>query len=248
MTASALTDELLLRHEAGVFELTLNRPQTGNALTASLVEALLDALRAAESDGQTHTVLLRGAGRHFCTGFDLSNLDAHSDGDLLHRFVRIEMLLAALWHSPLRTAVLAHGRTWGAGADIVAACEVRGAMHQGSFRFPGAQFGLVLGSGRLARRVGPERARQWISSGQEIRAEDALSAGLTSITLTPDDLPPWQQGLSAAPRICAETARLVRAATQPDLRAQDMASLVESAARPGIQNRIRTYIQQSKQP
>src|SRR5690606_24637337 len=107
--------------------LVLDRPQVGNALSAELVEALLAALAQAHATPGLHTVLLRGNGRHFCTGFDLSALDAQSDGDLLHRFVRVETLLAALWHSPLRTVALAQGRTWGAGADLVAACESRAA-------------------------------------------------------------------------------------------------------------------------
>lgn len=238
--------ELLETTANGVMVLTLDRPQAGNALSATLVEALLLALQRAESDAQVHTVLLRGAGRHFCTGFDLSSLDAQSDGDLLRRFVRIEMLLAAIWHSSVRIAVLAQGRTWGAGADIVAACELRMALPQTSFRFPGAQFGLVLGSARLAQRVGPELARHWIASGEEADGEQARGSGLIDATLTPDEASAWQDSLAIPPAICPDTARMVRAATRPDLRDADMARLVISAARPGLRERIQAYLKQSK--
>ena len=104
----------------GITTLTLQRPERGNALGPELVEALISAAEAAIADPAVHTLVLRGAGRHFCTGLDLSDLATLSDGDLLLRLVRIETLLALLWHAPIRTVALAHGRTWGAGADLFA--------------------------------------------------------------------------------------------------------------------------------
>ena len=112
-------------HTDGVTTLTLARLERGNALGPDLVETLLAAVQAASNDDTVHTLLLRGEGRHFCTGLDLSDLDQCRDGDLLQRLVRIETLLAAVWHAPVRTVALAQGRTWGAGADLFAACEVR---------------------------------------------------------------------------------------------------------------------------
>ena len=61
--------------------LTLCRPERGNALGPDLVEALLAAVQAAHGNPALHTLLLRGDGRHFCTGLDLSDLDSSSDAD-----------------------------------------------------------------------------------------------------------------------------------------------------------------------
>jgi enoyl-CoA hydratase len=109
-------DPLLIHRVGAVTELVLNRPDKANALNARLVEALLDAIsHAATTDAKL--LLLRGEGRHFCAGFDFSDLDHQSDGDLLHRFVRIEQLLQALHHAPLTTLALCHGSAFGAGAD-----------------------------------------------------------------------------------------------------------------------------------
>ncbi len=241
MSSTDTDAPLGVTRDQGLLTLTLQRPAAGNALSADLVEGLLAHLDAASRDG-THTVLLRGAGRHFCTGFDLSDLATASDGDLLQRFVRIETLLAALWHAPMRTAALVHGHAWGAGADLVAACEQRAVTPAATFRFPGAQFGLVLGSRRLAERVGAERARRWIETGAILDAPSAVAQQLADVAL-PDAVAEqaWLAKLAVAPAIDGLTAAAIRQATRADTRDADLAALVRSAARPGLKQRIQDY-------
>ena len=112
--------EILLteRRDDAVAILTLNRPERGNALSPALVEALAAALATAAADG-TRLLVLRGNGRHFCTGFDLTDLEAQSDGDLVLRILRVERLLQAIFHAPFHTMALAHGRVTGAGAEML---------------------------------------------------------------------------------------------------------------------------------
>lgn len=218
----------------GITTLTLQRPERGNALGSELVEALISAAEAAIADPTVHTLVLRGAGRHFCTGLDLSDLATLSDGDLLLRLVRIETLLALLWHAPIRTVALAHGRTWGAGADLLAVCEQRLAAADTTLRFPGAQFGIVLGTRRLAERIGVDAARALVLEAGELDARQALALGLvTRLTDSAADLTP--------PRPDAATAQAIRSASRADCRDADLAALVRSAARPGLQARITAY-------
>ena len=221
-------------HQAGVITLTLQRPERGNALGPELVEGLINAAEAAMADQWVHTLVLRGAGRHFCTGLDLTDLATLSDGDLLLRLVRIETLLALLWHAPIRTVALAHGRTWGAGADLFAVCEQRLVHPDTTLRFPGAQFGIVLGTRRLTERIGVDAARALVLEGGELDAPQALALGLaTQLGDTAAEL--------AAPRPDAATAHAIRSATRADCRDTDLAALVRSAARPGLQTRITAY-------
>jgi enoyl-CoA hydratase/carnithine racemase len=225
---------LSTEYQAGVTTLTLQRPERGNALGPELVEALISAAEAAIADSAVHTLVLRGAGRHFCTGLDLSDLATLSDGDLLLRLVRIETLLALLWHAPIRTVALAHGRTWGAGADLFAVCEQRLVHPDTTLRFPGAQFGIVLGTRRLAERIGVDAARALVLEGGELDAPQAMALGLaTQLGDTAAEL--------AAPLPDATTARAIRSATRDDCRDADLAALVRSAARPGLQSRIIAY-------
>jgi enoyl-CoA hydratase len=218
--------------DGGVLTLTLARPAVGNALSAELVEALLAQVQAACSDTTLHTLLLRGEGRHFCTGLDLSTLEHETDGSLLQRVVRIETLLATLWHAPLRTVALAQGRAWGAGADLFVACETRAVLPGATFRFPGAQFGLVLGTRRLAERIGVDRARALVTQGGELDAAGALAAGLANAGEAP---------ALDAPRVDTRTAAALRAATREDRRDADLAALVRSAAEPGLKARLTAY-------
>ena len=225
---------LLVATQDGVTTLTLNRPERGNALAADLVEALLAQVTQACADLGVHTLVLRGTGPHFCTGLDLSDLATTSDGELLLRLVRIETLLAALWHAPIRTVAVAHGRTWGAGADLFAACEQRLAASDATFRFPGAQFGIVLGTRRLAERIGVDAARRLVTEAGELDAAAALAAGLVT-ALAPEALK------AAAPSISRDAARAIRAASRADHRDADLAALVRSAAEPGLRGRINAY-------
>ena len=224
---------LTIEHQAGVTLLRLQRPERGNALGPMLVEGLISAASEAFANASVHTLVLQGEGRHFCTGLDLSDLATLSDGDLLLRLVRIETLLAMLWHAPIRTVAQAKGRTWGAGADLLVACEQRLVGSDTTLRFPGAQFGLVLGTRRLAERIGADAARALVLEGGELDATQALALGLASrIT---DTL------ALALLRTSGDTGRAVRAASRSDLRDADLAALVRSAAVPGLQQRITQY-------
>jgi len=217
----------------GVATLLLDRPDLGNALGPVLVEALITEVGRVLADTATHTLVLGTTGKHFCTGLDLVGLESLSDADLLLRLVRIETLLSMVWHAPLRTVALARGRTWGAGADLFAVCEQRVAAAGSTFRFPGAQFGIVLGTRRLAERIGADAARRLVIEGGELDASQARAGGLVSAIGDTAELPD--------PMVDAGTAAAIRAATRADLRDADLAALVRSASVPGLQQRIARY-------
>lgn len=227
----------------GIRLLTLACPERGNALSAPLVDALLDAVDDAYASADVHTLVLQSHGANFCTGFDLSNLESQSDGDLLLRFVRIETLLAQLWHAPIRTAAYARGRAWGAGADLFTVCDVRVTEADATFRFPGAAFGLVLGTRRLAERIGTDTARRCVIDGTTLAATQAKDVGLVT-----DIVPPGSDLVASFARPVTDrgTMALLHSVVRPDHREDDLAALVESATKPGLKERIAHYVQQQK--
>lgn len=232
----------------GCVALTLNRPERGNALSASLVEAMDDALEhALEHD--LRLLVLRGAGRHFCTGFDLSDLESETDDSLLARFTRVELMLQRIHNAPFSTLAIAHGRATGAGADLFCACTDRWIVGQASFAFPGAGFGLVLGTRRLAQTVGAAPAQSWIESGQTIDGDLALGHRLATRQVEASDLEKAIQTqcerksrLDAATQLAIHQAVHGKAhAAAQTLASSDLALLVRSAARRGLKERIERY-------
>jgi len=239
-----MTEELVRRHEGHVTRLTLNRAQKANALSAPLVEALIDAVDYACSDG-TRLLIVEGAGNHFCAGFDFTDYHSGTDGDLALRFIRIETLLQALYHAPYETLALAHGRVFGAGADLVASCGLRVAAPDASFRLPGLRFGVVLGTRRLASRIGGDKARDILSASRTFDAREALALGFLTRTAARAE---WEAIVSEARTRCelitpAAAAALHRQ-TVADTRAEDTAALARSVATPGLKERIRIFREQ----
>jgi enoyl-CoA hydratase/carnithine racemase len=225
----------------GATRVTLNRPDKANALDEAMVTALLDAFVAAREDG-TRLLILDAAGKHFCAGFDLGGLDACSDGDLLLRFVRVETALQTLYHLPFPTLALARGRAMGAGADLFAACSRRVAAPGTQFRMPGLAFGVLLGTRRLAARIGANAARQIQNETRPFEAREALALRFATDIV---EEAAWSgivdAAAAAANTLSPEATAALFRATVTDTRAEDMADLVASAAHPGLKQRIQAY-------
>lgn len=243
-TASAAQDTdtpLLISKSADLWTFTLNRPDKRNALSPALVEALIQQLDAARHE-QVALIVFRGNGRNFCAGFDLSDYEEISDGDLLLRMVRIETMLQQIASFPGMTLALVHGANYGAGVDLIAACNRRHATPDTMFRMPGLTFGLVLGTRRFRDIVGSAAALSILGCARAFEAKEAVGLGFLHGTSSPDD---WE---------CLVADTLSQAtALDPTTRAalhnilccaqfnNDMAELVSSASRPSLKARIRAY-------
>lgn len=221
---------------------TLTRPEKMNALSGSLVEALIAQVELAYRDG-TRLVVVRGEGRNLCAGFDFSDYEQQSEGDLLLRFARIEHLLQLIHHAPFDTLALAHGRNFGAGVDLFGVCAHRVAAPGTSFRMPGLRFGLVLGTRRFARQVGDDRARDILQASKTFDADEALRLGFIEAIVDAAEWPGVAaQAVAAATSLTAVTQASLTTATRADTRDADLADLVRSASAPGLKARIAAYL------
>src|SRR4051812_12074814 len=236
-----MDNELLRSHAGHVTRLTLNRPAKANALSPSLVEALINAVEYAETDG-TRLLIFEGNGNHFCAGFDFTNYQEANEGELVLRFIRIEHLLQRVYHAPFATLALAHGRNFGAGTDLFCACGKRIAAPATTFRMPGLRFGLVLGTRRLAHRIGADAARDILQTSRTFDAERARELGFVTAIAAADEWP----ALVDAARLATATLSVPALArlneqTVVDTRDADMAALAQSASVPGLKERIRIF-------
>ena len=240
---------VIVTHHNRVTTCTLNRPDKLNALNAELVEGLLQALENARAKN-SQLVVFRGTGRAFCSGFDLSDLAAMTDADLLYRFVRIETLLQAIYTAPMPTLALVQGQCFGAGADIVAACSQRIASPDSSFRMPGLQFGIVLGTRRIATLIGSDAARDILQTSRVFDADRANACGFLTALVKQDD---WDNEISKAASnagvLADQSCHALMQQTRDDHYLDgDMAALVRSASQPGLVARLAAYMAALKKP
>ena len=232
---------LIVQRDAPVKRLTLNRPDKRNALNLSLAEVLLEHIQESETDG-TRLLVLKGNGSSFCAGFDLGNFSESSPGDLLLHFVRIEQMLQALAYASFDTAAFVHGNVVGAGADLVVACGHKIAEANSKFMFPGARFGLILGTRRLAHCIGGQQASRLVG-GPSIDAEEALRLGLIdSIGPESNQTVYENQILESLLETPLSTRKKVLNACRVDFRADDMRDLVNSASSSNIKNQLDAYL------
>lgn len=226
-----------------VHEIVLDRPARANALDSATVELLHEALDTTEKAGP-RLVVLRARGRHFCAGVDLSELAAETDATLLHRLCRIALLLERLYTAAFVTVARVDGIAVGAGADLVAACDHRIAVPPAALRFPGPQFGAVLGTRRLAGLVGHGQATSLVAGRRSVDAAAARQLGL--LTQLHDAAPDADRAVdeladSVAGLPGPELAQLL-AAARPPADGELLADLVRSlVGRPGLRHRMAAH-------
>lgn len=236
---SSDVSELICTHEDDVLKLTLNRASKANALSPDLVEDLITAL---EQAGDVRMAIIQGEGKHFCAGFDLSDISDLSDAELLWRIVRIELLLQKIYLSPFPIVAFAHGQIVGAGADLFAACWRRVLAPGSTLKMPGWNFELALGTGRLAALIGQDAARDLLIDTKSISAENALEIGLATDIAGKESWSVLASELATRARTLSPLATSgVMELTRSDTTEHDLAALVRSAARPGLKERIEKY-------
>lgn len=221
--------------------LILNRPAKANAVDLDLAHDLLRWVELSGRDG-CRALVLEGAGRNFCAGFDFSDLEASSAGDIIDRFVAIERTLQAIRRAPFVSFALVHGAAFGAGADLAIACTYRIGGPRARFRFPGFQFGAALGTRHLAQLAGYQRARDVLLRNRVVDADEALAMGLLTHLGDEAGLRGIADQLAADTRTLSRDAvAQIHALTACPEEDRDLANLVRSLSEPGLHERIAAY-------
>ena len=184
---------LLYRVEDAICWITINRPETLNALNVPTLLELEAALTAAERDPAVHVIVFTGAGdRAFVAGGDIADLDSRRGlphynefAEVIHRVNRrIE-----LCDKPTMTAV--NGWALGGGTELVLCTDVRIASEKAIFGLPEITLGLFPGAGgsqRFIRQIAPCKAKELMFTGDRVTAAEALNLGLINHVVPPDRL------------------------------------------------------------
>ena len=163
--------------------LTLNRPEKRNALNDDLIVELKDALRAADADESVRAIIIRGAGKDFCSGADLSSIQKIA-GATYEENVDDARQLAELFEliRKVRQPVIAavHGRALAGGCGLATACDLVIATRTARFGYPEVKIGFVpaMVAAILRRNLGEKKSFELLTRGFEYSAEDALTLGL----------------------------------------------------------------------
>jgi enoyl-CoA hydratase/carnithine racemase len=173
---------------AGV--VTLNRPDSMNAINLEMRRLLPDVVRAADTDADVRVIVFRGAGeRAFSAGADVKEFAAVESLDAERRFREPPNWndVIAACRKPTLAAI--QGACLGGGLEIALACDVRVAADNAIFGLPEVRLAIIPGAGgtqRLPRVVGMAHALRLILTGDRIDAAEAFRIGLISDVVTPE--------------------------------------------------------------
>jgi enoyl-CoA hydratase/carnithine racemase len=186
---------LIRADEGPVAILRFNRPRVLNAFSPEMFEDLLRHLEAVASDDVIRAVVLTGEGRAFSAGIDLKGiadrvLEGGAEGERATIEV-IQRITQAIVGLPKVVLAAVNGPAVGFGAELAVAADVRIAADSATFSFPEVQRALFATGGStrlLPLLVGAGRATEWMLSGRNVSAEEALASGLVTRLVSEDDL------------------------------------------------------------
>jgi len=218
-------ETLNFKENEGIGQLEINRPEALNALNEQVFEELGLLLNVVDRSHSLRILIITGSGeKAFVAGADIKEISAMNESSQAQAFAekgqkifrRLEVL-----NKPVIAAV--DGFALGGGLELALACDFVYASEKAKFGLPEVGLGIIPGYGgtvRLAKAVGPNKAREMIYSGQIVGAEEALRIGLVNKVCPPEEL--LSCCMETATQIIAKGPLAVGKAKQVVNRALDM--------------------------
>lgn len=165
--------------EKKIYVLSLNRPKQLNAVSIDLLHELRHHLETITNVENVGALIINSKlTKAFCTGIDVTYVQSLSNEEAAAFFADLQATFDQISNFPCPTIAAINGYAFGAGADLALACDIRIAGESSRFRFPGPQFGVVLGTHRLANEAGHSVARKLALTNQLLSADEALGYGI----------------------------------------------------------------------
>ncbi|HKD86598.1 MAG TPA: enoyl-CoA hydratase [Terriglobales bacterium] len=206
--APSQTAHAVSRYQTILFEsdgplaiVTLNRPERRNALSLELMTELIACLKEIGSNRDLRVVILRAAGKVFCSGHDLGEMVGRDINEYRQVFDVCTQLMTAVQSIPQPVIAEVQGIATAAGCQLVATCDLAIASDQAAFATPGVKIGLFCTTPMVAlsRAIGRKRALQMLLTGEMIDATRAAEWGLINAAVPAEELS--QQTRALAERI-----------------------------------------------
>jgi isohexenylglutaconyl-CoA hydratase len=232
-------ETLNIRRDGPALYLTLNRPEVRNAMSLAMVLELREALVAAESDGSTRAIVLRGAGGHFCAGADLKDMASArlrlaEDPEAVAKVnAAFGELCVAFANTGLATVTVLEGTVMGGGLGLACVSDVALAGTSAMFRLPETSLGIVPAqiAPFLVERLGYAEAKRLAVTGGRLDANAALSLRLVHAVHASGALDNAVAAVLAEILQCAPGAVAATKGLMAKARFHTAGSLVQEAAR-----------------
>ncbi len=172
--------------------LTLNRPEKRNALNDALICALKDAIRAADGDDSLRAIIIRGAGKDFCSGADLSALQKIASAtyeENLEDAKGLAELFTLIREAKVPVIAAVHGRALAGGCGLATGCDIVLATETARFGYPEVKIGFVpaIVMAILRRNLGEKLSFELVTQGFEFSAKQAKELGLVNRLFPEED-------------------------------------------------------------
>ncbi len=185
-------EPVLFEKEGSVCQLTLNQPESRNALSMDLMKDMQGKLNLITEDPDIRVVVIMGKGPAFCAGHNMKEMTGE-DYDI-HHFRKVfsicSEMMQTLHHLPQPVIAQVHGIATAAGCQLVAACDLAIAETGARFATPGVKIGLFCSTPMvpLSRVIGRRRALEMLLTGRFVTAQEACQFGLVNRVVEPDRL------------------------------------------------------------
>ena len=187
-----MSDVVLRELVDRVAVLSLNRPEKHNAFNDEMIEAWSSAVGWAVDEPDARCILIRGEGRSFSSGRDVTELGRRAKGETDYEFVRrAQDDMMRLSDTPKPVIAALKGYVFGGSFELALRADIRVASSDTTMRFPEIGFGIIPDTGGtqlLTMLAGPSRAKLLIMTGDPIGAEQALDWGIVDIVVSPEEL------------------------------------------------------------
>ncbi|GLB33997.1 putative enoyl-CoA hydratase isomerase [Lyophyllum shimeji] len=228
-TSTSSKEALLedLPSHPGITCLSLNRPQSKNAISLALLAQLRESLEKVHFDKSVRVLILRSTTLgSFCAGADLAERRTMSQVQVAKFLADLRDALGKLENLPMPTIAAIDGPALGGGLELALACDLRVAGRSvKKIGLPETSLGIIPGAGgtqRAARLLGPSKAKDLIFTARTLTAEEALAWGLVDYVSSPDTTG-FDRALTVAETIAKNAPLALRAAKQAVSRSEDLA-------------------------
>jgi methylglutaconyl-CoA hydratase len=235
--------ELLIETNGTVRTLTLNRPEKRNALNDELVSELKAALTDADGDTSLYAIVIRGAGKDFCSGADLESLRKISEASYdenLEDARSLAELFAFIRRVKIPVIAAVHGRALAGGCGLATACDLVIATQSARFGYPEVKIGFVpaIVMAFLRRNTSEKRAFEIATQGFEFSSAEAERLGLINHIVTDDAFEEEVARFAAVYEKVSRSAVIMSKKLLYEMDSLDFAASIEAGAKANAEARM----------